>query len=126
MHAELPRRPGATPVVTPQGLEDDVPLLRLVVGNALAALALMKPLEQGGIALALSISSSVQFCLLFFFLNRKFTLPGLKGIIVPVLKSIIASVIMGVAVHYLHTRWFIIETGAFGRTGSSGNRTANP
>ncbi len=82
------------------------------VVNSLTALALMGPLQQGGIALALSISSSVQFCLLFYFLGRKTPLPKMKGILISVLKNIIASVIMGAVIQYLNARWLIIEADA--------------
>jgi len=78
----------------------------------IAALALMGPLKHGGIALALSISSSLQFCLLLFFLKRKIALSNLKGVLISVLKSTFASAVMGSGVFYLHSRWLIIDSAA--------------
>jgi len=81
--------------------------------NLIAALALMGPLnlKHGGIALALSISSSFQFCLLIFFLKKKIHLTNLSTVLISVLKSAFASGVMGFCVFYLHSRWLIIDSG---------------
>ncbi len=80
--------------------------------NLFAALALMGPLKHGGIALALSVSSLVQFCLLLFFLNKKIPLSNLSSAVKSVLKSISASVVMGFSVFYIQTRWLGIDAAA--------------
>lgn len=77
--------------------------------NMIVALVLMGPLKHGGIALALSVSSSVQFLLLFLFIKRKVHLPNLNRVLFSVIKSAFASVVMGFGVWYLHTRWLIID-----------------
>lgn len=83
-----------------------------LVVNSLSALALMGPLKQGGIALALSISSSVQFFLLFYFLGGKTPLPSMKDVLTSVLKILFASAVMGIVVYYLLHRWLIIKADA--------------
>jgi len=77
--------------------------------NLIAALALMGPLKHGGIALALSVSSSVQFCLLLFLLKRKIRLANLSRVLISFMKSAFASVMMGLGVFYLHSRWLFID-----------------
>jgi putative peptidoglycan lipid II flippase len=77
--------------------------------NLIAGLCLMGPLKHGGIALALSVSASVQFCLLLFLIKRKIALASLSSVLVSVLKSAFASAVMGLAVFYLHSRWLIID-----------------
>jgi putative peptidoglycan lipid II flippase len=78
--------------------------------NLIAGLCLMGPLKHGGIALALSISASVQFSLLLFLLKRKIALANLGSVLVPVLKSAFASGLMGLGVFYLHSRWLMIDS----------------
>ncbi len=77
--------------------------------NLIAAIALMRPLAHGGIALALSVSSSVQFCLLLFLLKKKVRLTSLNSVLFSFLKSTLASVIMGLGVFYLHSVWLTID-----------------
>ena len=79
--------------------------------NLIAALSLMGPLANGGIALALSVSSSVQFCLLLFLLKRKVRLTHLNRVLFSFLKSALASVIMGLGVFYLHATWLTVDPG---------------
>ena len=78
----------------------------------IAALALMGPLRHGGIALALSLSSSLQFCLLIFLLKKKIRLPNLKNVLNSCFKSVFASVVMGLGIYYLHSKWLLIDSGA--------------
>ncbi|MBW2216053.1 MAG: murein biosynthesis integral membrane protein MurJ [Deltaproteobacteria bacterium] len=85
-----------------------VAVVALVV-NLIAGLCLMGPLKHGGIALALSVSASVQFCLLLFLIKRKIALANLSRVLVSVLKSAFVSVVMGLGVFYLHSRWLIID-----------------
>jgi putative peptidoglycan lipid II flippase len=74
--------------------------------NLIFSLVLMGPLRHGGLALALSIASSIQLCLLLFFLKRKMVSWDLSGVLVSVGKVLIASLVMGLAIYYMHSLWF--------------------
>ncbi len=80
--------------------------------NLIAGLSLMGPLKHGGIALALSMSASVQFCLLLFFLKRKIRLKKLRNVLFGFLKSAFASAIMGAGVLYLHSTFLTIDAAS--------------
>ncbi|MBW2143694.1 MAG: murein biosynthesis integral membrane protein MurJ [Deltaproteobacteria bacterium] len=80
--------------------------------NLIAAVSLMGPLRHGGIALALSLSSTLQFCLLLFLLKKKIRLANLKNVLNACLKSAFASVVMGLGIYYLHSRWLVIDSNA--------------
>ncbi len=67
--------------------------------NLAMSLCLMGPLKHGGLALALSIASSVQFILLIFFLNKKISLNNLKLIFISSGKSALAASIMALGVY---------------------------
>ena len=73
------------------------------------ALILMHPLRVGGVALALSLSSVLNFFLLFVLLERKIGRIERKEILVSSIKSAFSSVGMGVVV------WFFIRHFAFDR-----------
>lgn len=73
-----------------------------LVSNLVFSLILMRPLEQGGLALALSIASSIQFCLLMIFLKRKISAWDPKPVITTTVKCVLASAIMGLVVGYLN------------------------
>jgi len=75
---------------------------------------LMGPLKHGGLALALSLASSVQFCLLIFLLKRRGSLINIKPVIISSAKSALAAALMGVGVYGCFSRWLTIdpETGA--------------
>jgi len=62
------------------------------------SLVLMHPMRVGGIALALSLSSVVNFLFLFFLLERKIGRIEKKGVLASALKSLLASAGMGLAV----------------------------
>lgn len=66
-----------------------------VVVNAAAALLLMHPMLHRGLALALVISGAVNFFLLFYFFRRKVGPLGWRKIAKSVLKTCIASAVMG-------------------------------
>ena len=76
-----------------------------LMANFIFSLALMGPLKHGGLALALSLASTLQFCLLVFFLKRKMEEWGLGPILVSMGKSICASVVMGITIYILYSRW---------------------
>lgn len=73
------------------------------------SLALMSPLQVGGIALALSLSSAVNFFLLYFLLEKKIGPTGKKGFIMTGIKSAFSAAVMGLAV------WFFMQQFDFAR-----------
>jgi putative peptidoglycan lipid II flippase len=68
--------------------------------NAVFSLILMKPLLHGGLALATTLSSLVNMLLLLWLLRRKIGPFGGRGIITSGIKSLLASLPMGMAVYY--------------------------
>ena len=83
-------------------------LLYLIFG-----LILMGPLRHGGLALALSLSSSAQFVLLVILLKKKIKGWNLFTILQSAIKSIIATILMGIGV-------FILYAGLFPKESDSG------
>lgn len=73
--------------------------------NLVASLVLMGPLKHGGIALALSLSSSIQFCLLAFFLKRRVDNFNLIPVLLSALKCAVSAVVMGTGVFLLYSRF---------------------
>ncbi len=67
------------------------------------SLFLMGPLRAGGIALALSLSSLLNFVALFYLLEKKIGRIGKKDILISALKSALSAVVMAGAV------WIFIE-----------------
>jgi len=67
------------------------------------SLFLMGPLRAGGIALALSLSSLLNFVALFYLLEKKIGRIGKKDILVSALKSALSALVMAGAV------WIFIE-----------------
>jgi len=76
-----------------------------VLANLAFSLAFMGPLKHAGLALALSLASLLQFCLLVFFLKRKIAMRNLGGVLVSAAKSALAAVVMGAGVYFVHSRW---------------------
>lgn len=68
--------------------------------NVVFSLILMKPLLHGGLALATTLSALVNMLLLIWLLRRKVGPFGGRGIVVSGVKSLAASVPMGVIVYY--------------------------
>ncbi len=64
--------------------------------NLISSLLLIGPLHHGGIALSLSIASSVQVFLLALFLKKKMPSLLYKPILKSFVKSLFASLIMGI------------------------------
>lgn len=87
-----------------------VAVVALVV-NLTLSLALMGPLKHGGLALALSIASSVQFLLLIVFLKRKTSVMNLRPVLISVSKSVVAASLMGLGVYYFHSNGLIAGEG---------------
>ena len=71
---------------------------------------LVKPLAQGGLALAISISGIVNMLLLLYFLRRKIGFIDGRRIITSLSKILFASAIMGMAV-WLVLRYISTFTG---------------
>jgi putative peptidoglycan lipid II flippase len=78
-----------------------------MLANGAFSLLLMGPLKHGGLALALSLASTLQFLILVFILERKQGILDLRSVLRGALKSLVASFIMAVAVFYLQTYWLM-------------------
>ncbi len=74
-------------------------------------LALMGPFKHAGLALALSLASSLHFFLLVYLLKRKINGFRLKPVIISALKCTSAASVMGLGIYYLHTRWLTMDPG---------------
>ncbi len=85
-----------------------VAIIALTV-NLLLSLVLMKPLKHGGIALALSVASSVQLGLLIFFFKRKIERPVLESVRTSLLKCVFASAVMGLGIYCLNLRYVLTD-----------------
>ena len=81
--------------------------------NFIFSLLLMGPLKHGGLALALSLASSIQFCLLVIFLKRKVKTVNLRPILISGLKCAFAAAIMGTGIFYAHSSWLTADLGLF-------------
>jgi len=87
-----------------------VAVIALVVNLALS-LTLMGPLKHGGLALALSLASGVQFALLVVFLKKKLSLTNLRPVLISVSKSFLATAVMALAIIYCHSEWLVAGPG---------------
>ncbi len=85
----------------------------IIVGNIILDLILMRPLAQGGLALATSLLAFLNMSLLFWLLRRKIGRLGGRRILTNFIRILIASSIMGV-VCWLVARAFepyVVTTG---------------
>jgi putative peptidoglycan lipid II flippase len=84
-----------------------------MLANVLLSLVLMGPLQHGGLALALSIASTLQLCLLIFLLRGR--LGGIEGRVVvrSMAKSLVSSLIMAACIYFLafHVLSGMLESG---------------
>ena len=76
-----------------------------MIANALLSLLLMGPLRHGGLALSLSLSSTLQLLLLIIILSRRGDLLDLKPMISSAARSLAASAVMGFVLYDLNGRW---------------------
>jgi putative peptidoglycan lipid II flippase len=76
-----------------------------MIANALLSLLLMGPLRHGGLALSLSLSSTVQLLLLIFVLRRRADLLDLKSMVSSAGRSLAASAVMGLVLYDLKVGW---------------------
>ena len=72
-----------------------------IISNIVLGIILMKPLGHCGLALATSIASIINFCLLVIELRRKLGSLGWKKILISSLKSFTCSVIMSIVVIWI-------------------------
>jgi putative peptidoglycan lipid II flippase len=82
-----------------------------MAANGLFSLLLMGPLKHGGLALALSLASTLQFVILVFVLEKRRGIFEVRPVLRGVLKSLLASSVMGLAVFFLHARWLSATGG---------------
>jgi putative peptidoglycan lipid II flippase len=78
-----------------------------VMANLAFSLTLMGPLKHGGLALALSLASTLQFALLLFFFKKKMAFWSLRPIFESALKCVLASIAMGLGIYYIYSRWWV-------------------
>ncbi len=72
-----------------------------MVANVLLSLALMVPLRQGGLALASSISSTINMVVLWFLLEKRIGGFGLRSIVGAGMRMCVLSLVMGIVVYVL-------------------------
>ena len=85
-----------------------------MVVNVLLNLILMGPLLHGGLALATSLSSALNFGILAVVFTRRFRMPLLSGeLLKETAKSLVSAVIMSAAVLWAagQTQWLDVGTG---------------
>jgi putative peptidoglycan lipid II flippase len=77
-----------------------------MIANIVFSLALMGPLKHGGLALALSLASTLQLFMLIFLLRRR--LGGIEGeaVIHSMVRSFISSIIMSICIYFLTFKIF--------------------
>jgi putative peptidoglycan lipid II flippase len=82
-----------------------------LVANLIFGLILIGPLEHVGLALALSLSSTLQFGLLVFFFKRKIKAWDLTSTFVSAGKCVVASAVMGLGVYCLNSYLWLSKPG---------------
>jgi len=77
-----------------------------MIANIAFSLVLMGPLKHGGLALALSLASTLQLFMLIFLLRRR--LGGIEGgaVIHSMVRSFISSIIMSICIYFLTFKIF--------------------
>lgn len=84
-----------------------------VVANIILNIILMFPLKHGGLALATTISSTINWVLLLSVLRRRVGKLGLSSLIDSFLRVLVASVLMGIVCYFLRSSFFIYSHFAF-------------
>jgi putative peptidoglycan lipid II flippase len=84
-----------------------------VTVNITFSLMLMGPLQHGGLALALSIASFIQFSLLMGFLKLKINPWSPMLLSWAVLKFVTASAVMGIGVYTFYAHWLGMGAGSW-------------
>jgi putative peptidoglycan lipid II flippase len=80
--------------------------------NVMFSLLFMGPLEHGGLALALSSASTLQFCLLVFFLKRRMEILDLRPVFISTGKSVLGAIVMGIGIYYATHRLGVLNLEA--------------
>jgi putative peptidoglycan lipid II flippase len=90
-----------------------VAVVAMVLNFVFSVILMCTPLEHGGLALALSLASTMQLCMLIFILRKR--LGGIEGRVVvgSMARSFLSSLIMGVCVYFL-TLTFLAGGGTQG------------
>jgi len=78
-----------------------VAVVAMLVNIIFSVILMRTPLEHGGLALALSLASTLQLCMLIFLLRKR--LGGIDGRVVmgSMVRSFVSSLIMGVCIYFL-------------------------
>jgi putative peptidoglycan lipid II flippase len=84
-----------------------------LLANVIFSLALMKPLRHGGLAVALSMSSYVQFLLLLSFLRKKRAIGDGRALLRCLMTSAGCATAMGLGVHGFHRLCLLMDPDTF-------------
>ena len=79
-----------------------------LASNLAFSMILMTPLKHGGLALALSLASVLQLCLLVFLLKRKVKTLNLRSVLHSAAKSTLSAVVMGAGIYFIYGRWLTV------------------
>ena len=82
-----------------------VAVVAMVLNFVFSVILMRTPLQHGGLALALSLASTLQLCMLIFLLRRR--LGGIEGRVVvgSMARSFLSSLAMGVCVYFLASKF---------------------
>ena len=80
--------------------------LASVILNVVLNLILMWPMKLGGLALATSISATVNFLILYFILKKRIGCLGTKEMVNSFLRVLLSSIIMGIVLKFLSAQAF--------------------
>jgi len=80
-----------------------------LAANLLFSILLMGPLKHGGLALALSLASTLQLCLLLFFLKNRIKGWNPGPVLVTLGRCVVASLLMGICIYFLSSKWGAIN-----------------
>lgn len=83
--------------------------LAAVILNVVLNLILMWPMKLGGLALATSISATVNFLILYHILKKRIGRLGTKEIIDSFLRVLLSSIVMGIVLKFLSAGAFCIK-----------------
>ena len=102
-------------LTSPAGEDTKTPVKVAAVAlgaNLVFSLLFMGPLAHGGLALALSMASTLQFCLLVFFLKKRMDILDLKPILISTGKCVFGSIVMGIGIFYATHRLGVLDLEA--------------
>jgi putative peptidoglycan lipid II flippase len=73
-----------------------------IIGNLVLCLVLMKPLQHGGLALAVSLSSMLNLMILLVMLRMRLGRLGIRKVVFSSFKALVCSAVMGMAVYFTY------------------------